>query len=63
MLWSMRKSEVVATESTALNGEAAVTSVVGASDDRNSIVAARARLSIDGHAGIGGRSHAHPLFT
>ena len=44
MLWSMSKSEVVATESVALNGEAVASGVVDASDDPNSIVAVRARL-------------------
>ena len=40
----MRKSEVVATESAGLKGEAGVASGVDASDDPNSIVAVRARL-------------------
>ena len=48
----MRKSEVVATESAALNGEAAAASGVDASADRNSIVAVRARL-MDGLPELG----------
>ena len=48
----MRKSEVVATESAVLNGEASAASGVGASDDPNSIVAVRARL-MDGLPELG----------
>ena len=48
----MSKSEVVATESAALNGEAVAASGVDASDDPNSIVAVRARL-MDGLPELG----------
>ena len=48
----MRKSEVVATESAVLNGEAAASGIVDASDDPNSIVAVRARL-MDGLPELG----------
>lgn len=48
----MSKSEVVATESAALNGEAAAASGADASEDRNSIVAVRARL-MDGLPELG----------
>ena len=52
MLWSMSKSEVVATESAALNGEAVAASGVDASGDPKSIVAVRARL-MDGLPELG----------